>query len=245
MLEYSDDLTTNLVQNDWIRIKLNKFVFESSWWIFFHHPYDRPSSYDWNAIEVLRNRYYAVTVAINSYYLLQSPYKTNCKQYYTETEFKSRKECIRMCKLNVSQSKCGVISHEVNVYRGEPNVRFVGNDSEEHCVHKLDLKRNCFKLCPNYDCFKQYIVPKIESQYEFDHTQISITTPTNPMTVYRHKPRIEAFEFVCYIASALSLWFGFSVYSLYEWTEKVYKKTKLLILKKPVFKANAVIIKRY
>ena len=223
---------------------MNTDIFDS-WWVYLHNRNDRPSGYDWNAIEVQKNVSYSVTFGLNSYHLLKSPYKTDCKHYERETQFKSRKDCIRKCKLRISQTECGVISHEVDVYRGEQNVRFVENDEQDFCVNKLDLRRKCVKICSNYDCFKEYIVPKIVSLYKHDHCEISITVPTKPLTTYRHKPRIESIEFVCYIASALSLWFGFSVFSLYDWSRMLYKKTKLLILKKPIFKTNVLIVKNY
>ena len=55
------------------------------------------------------------------------------------------------------------------------------------------------------------IIEQIRSEYL---SRVKIIIPFEPKTVYYVKPSKEIVEFVCYLASTLSLWFGFSILSV-------------------------------
>ena len=243
-----------LVQNDYLKFKLANIGVYNSWWIYIHNELDTPSGYDWNAVEIKKSFYYSMGFTLNSYQLLERPYPTDCKNYNTNTVYLSRKDCIRKCKIKQSLDKCRVISYETDVYRDEPVVRFAETKDEIQCVKDLKLKRSCMKMCPNSDCYKQHFVPKIvsESNENYpDYTEMSLAITADPQVKNYHKPRIETVEFLCYMASTFSLWFGFTMISIYSRFHDLFKQTKLAIhkskLKHSHFKSDKVfiIIKKY
>jgi hypothetical protein len=77
------------------------------------------------------------------------------------------------------------------------------------------------------DCVKRYFTPrviasgKIEDYY--NETAVHISIPMEPNKIYCYLPKIETIEFLCYLASILSLWFGFSFLSIYILVEKLQK----------------------
>ncbi len=164
-----------------------------------------------------------MTYSVKTYHLLQSPYPTNCINYYSSTEFLSIKDCIRRCRLKESFSNCKVISDEINVFKWETSVRFVENSDEEKCIKDLDLIEYCSKFCSNMDCVKHYYKPVLISGELTDRKEviIDLTILTEPETTFWHKPKIETIEFLCYIASILSIWFGFSILSIYFWIKRL------------------------
>ncbi len=140
-------------------------------------------------------------------------YPTNCINYYSNTEFLSRKDCIRRCRLKESFSNCKVISYEINVFKWKTSVRFVENNDKEKCIKDLDLIEYCSKFCSNKDCVKHYYKPVLISGTPRDRKEVRIylAVPTEPETTFWHKPKIETIELLFYIASILSVWFEFSI----------------------------------
>ena len=199
-----------------------------------HDSMDIPSSYEWNAIEVKRKHTYEVTYSLKSYHLLKSPYPTNCKNYSKETEFMSHKDCVRRCRRQIMEEKCGFLSHEVDIYKGEPPARFANTTDDELCAKNLNLTKECRRKCPNADCVKHYYKPKIISSREHDHhfVDIDIMIPSEPITSFFHRPQIQIIEFLCYIASILSLWFGFSILSVCFWLKILFFKIKSITFNK-------------
>ena len=222
-----------MAQYDFIKFKFIRFGIYNNLWFSVHNSYDIPISYDWDSVEVKKSFHYSITFSLTSFQLLRSPYSTDCKNYYKETEFLSRKDCIRKCKLTESQDKCGVVSHEVDVYENETNVRFAQSLEEVNCVKNLNLKSDCVNKCPNYDCFKQDYAPKITAQYSsnYNHCEVDLAIPTDPQLTHHHKPKIETIEFLCFMASTFSLWFGFNLLSIYDWIQIFCYKTKSSINK--------------
>jgi hypothetical protein len=53
-------------------------------------------------------------------------------------------------------------------------------------------------------------------------TYVAITRKMEPKTTHLYQPKIETIEFLCYIASILGLWFGFSFLSIQLWLEKIF-----------------------
>ena len=202
-------------------------VVQNNWWLYIHDPHDIPSSYEWNAIQLEKGSRSTVEFTVNSYHLLKSPYHTNCLDY-SQTEYLSRKDCIRKCKINRSVDKCGVVSHEMDVYKDEPNVRFAQTEVELNCVKGLGLKRKCPQMCPKNDCFKQHYTEKLISRLNLNsnHSILKLAFSTDPQIAHHHKPKLETIEFLCYFASILSLWFGVSMISTFDWLKIVLTKVK-------------------
>ena len=213
-----------LGKNDYIWLKLVAFV-QNAWWLYMHDPNDIPSAYEWNAIQLEKGFRSAVEFTVNSYQLLETPYPTNCLDY-NKTEYLSRKDCIRKCKINRSVHNCGVISYEMDVYRDEPNVRFAETEDELNCVKNLSLKKKCPQICPKTDCFKLHYIQKLVSKLNVDsnYSLIKLAFSTDPQIAHHHKPKLETIEFLCYLATIMGLWFGFSIISTFDWLKIILSK---------------------
>jgi hypothetical protein len=74
------------------------------------------------------------------------------------------------------------------------------------------------------DCVIRYYKPYVtasESNDNNEYSTVSISIPMEPKRIYRYYPKIETIEFLCYFASILSLWFGFSFQSINVWVDKL------------------------
>ena len=63
---------------------------------------------------------------------------------------------------------------------------------------------------------------------------IGISYDDEPDTIYNHTPQQEIVEFVCFFCGVISLWTGFSIFSMYTFSRKV------LIRSKKTLKLNTV-----
>jgi hypothetical protein len=153
-----------------------------------------------------------------SYQLLEKPYQTNCIDYPSKTEYLSREDCIRRNRLNKSITECKVIAEGINLFKWETGI-FMNSTLDEKCIENINIEIDKYssQKCQQLDCVKNYYKPVLISReiYDKKDIRIDITCPSDPETTYGHKPRIETIEFLCYIASILSLWFDFSFFSLY------------------------------
>ena len=207
--------TTKLRWFDKLTFEFNNYgSAHSYWWLYMHNPYDMPASIEWNAIPLAMNNLYQVTWSLNSFSLLEAPYRTNCRNYRKSSEHLSRRDCIRKCKLNTSVDKCGVILEGIDIRKGEPSVLF-GSADDKQCVEKIDFETICRKECSHYDCLIDYYQPAQVNYYPFSKTYLVLVSPTKPETKFYHEPKLEPVEFMCYLGSTLSTWFGLSVYSFY------------------------------
>ena len=200
------------------------------WWLFIHNNEEHISAYEWNGLSLQSNILYVVTYSVRSYKLLPSPYRTNCVDYSQRLGVKTRKNCIRKCMLRESLEKCGVVSDEIDVYSGEQNVVFAKSDEEKNCTERENLNDICWKQCWYNDCYKQYMEPRVIEAMSQNHHKASLMIPFEPRTTLIHKPCYQLIEFLCYLASTLSLWFGFSVISVYYWIKDLIIVQKVVKL---------------
>ena len=152
---------------------------------------------------------------MDSFQLLESPYRTDCKFYRTSSSYLSRKDCIRKCKLRVSIEKCGYIWGDIDLMRDEKSV-FFGDIHNQSCIEDIKFLTICSKECPHSDCNIEYYEPilivEYAYNYEYEYSSLHLEIPKKPETAYFHEPRIETIEFICYLASTVGLWFGLSFY---------------------------------
>ena len=127
-----------------------------AWWILLHNENDQVSSYEWNSVNLKSGHEYTLSYNVKSFRLLPSPFIRNCVDYGEETEFQSRKDCIRKCKVRQAMDKCGGLHNDMDVFEREPNVTFLSK-SKGQCVLNLNLNKACPLNCSRYDCFKQHI----------------------------------------------------------------------------------------
>ena len=192
-----------------------------------HGSYNYPSTSDWYGVGLKQSFWYTLSYSVQTYHLLKSPYSTDCLDYKRDTPFLSREDCVRKCRVNESKTKCGVISHETDIFRGEPNIRFAKSSEEEECIKRLDLKKYCYDMCPKDDCLIAHYKPIVleEINKNMDDLMVSLIVPSEPETTYHHKSSVELIELLCYLASTVGLWFGVSIFSVISYLKSIKLNT--------------------
>ena len=183
-----------------------------------HNSYDVPSSYNWNSIEVKQGYYVPITYTHEVYEQIET-HSGKCNNYHMITNYNSRSDCIRKCKLRESVAKCGVVYEGIDIYKDEGNFSFAGSDAQRKCViDSIKYGDHCTNECPWTDCRQDWFTPKIifsSNDYE-DYTLVQLIPPTNPKIIYRENAKVFS-NLSLYLASGnLSLWFGLALYILYN-----------------------------
>ena len=90
--------------------------------------------------------------------------------------------------------------------------------STDHEYNEFNFSKNCSKMCGmGVDCYKEYFfVWDKEMSDKFFRINLNeiiiiIEFPTHPTTIYEISLKMSFEEYLCLIASILSLWFGFSI----------------------------------
>ena len=97
---------------------------------------------------------------------------------------------------------------------------------------------NCSKKCAKYtDCFKEHFIcessPSKLGASNWKDFGIFINFPTHPTTIYEISLKMSFEEYLCLIASIVSLWFGFSILMFTQFCQilfnKIINKYKIVI----------------
>ena len=169
--------------------------------------------------------------------LLPAPYKTNCFNY-TELGCQSKQDCVDKCQIELSMKQCNN-SLPLNIYVD------VNNDKDVYKFSKCTYYFNynvCEEKFKSPDCMNEYFLikpsilfnKKINSGYfhffnatkrgmKYNNsliTQVQIVFDGEPDIIYRHSPSQYPVEFICFIGGVISLWTGFSVFSLYAYGKR-------------------------
>jgi len=152
-------------------------------------------------------------------------------------ELQTRYECIYKCK----------IDNIIKMTNSYPFIYFTYNlnRSLKFNVKKIYTKLDLPKL-DHYsgevfsDICGIYCDSMIETNQEFylfqvqklgtfamDYHPIFIEFPTEPVTIYEIYPKMYFEEYLCFVASLLSLWFGFSFVNCYKYFILMYKTLKI------------------
>jgi hypothetical protein len=82
----------------------------------------------------------------------------------------------------------------------------------------------CGDICYNDDCYREYYCINHEYIGKInDSIYILFVPQSTPTTIIVHSAKLRLQEFLCYIASIISLWFGFSIIVLNEIGLNIYK----------------------
>ena len=192
-------------------------ISNESWNLYLHNKSEHMSGYDWNRFNLKPKYQYTLSSRTKSFRLLPRPYRTDCYEYSQSSPFTSRKACIRHCKVKEAMNRCGHFYRDIDVFEGEQNApSFQSKDI--NCVRNLTLKEYCSKKCPKQDCFKQhkevFLLENVLMSGKPPTNRIYLFIPFEPKTTFYHKPSLGIIELFCYLASTVSLWFGFSMVAL-------------------------------
>jgi hypothetical protein len=78
---------------------------------------------------------------------------------------------------------------------------------DEQCIKTIDLNKAYRSVCPQMDCIKFYYKPFVLSNFKLNGSisEIAFSISAEPKTSLIYRPKLETIEFLCYIASILSL----------------------------------------
>ena len=142
---------------------------------------------------------------------LPKPYETNCLNFRLRHRYVSKLECIDECKIGYWRSVRGQGFWPGNYLAGETLDVYPEFVPENITFDRLSGD-HCKTVCPEKsDCYSEYYGFKLFNQpWLGGITTITIMAPELPDIVQTHSPKILFEEFVSYVASYVSLWFGFS-----------------------------------
>jgi hypothetical protein len=162
--------------------------------------------------------------------LIQKPYSTACVDY-KQFGYHLRSDCIFKCKTDFHKK-------ELNSWPGF----YATTDSEsdlfmierENRSFNLIAGQKCRKHCGNEnDCLKEYYDQNYRRFIKDDNPfNIDVAPTQYPILIIKHTPKIQFEEFMCYVASITSVWFGFSVIMLSDICSLILKKFVLIIKNK-------------
>jgi hypothetical protein len=156
--------------------------------------------------------------------LMSKPYKTSCFDY-KNIGYYSRADCIFKCKVgNYAKNQS---EWPAKFYTDDRRSDLVMNESSYNSM-EFELSDKCRELCgESKDCFAEnYELSEIRSYGENGLFTIVIPLPTIPTLIFTHWPKIRFEEFLCFIGSIFSLWFGFSIVMLSDVCLLVVKQVK-------------------
>ena len=166
---------------------------------------------------------------------LPKPYETNCFDY-NSIGFKSRKHCIDSCRENElrkyypGQFPGTYLSYNLSSVEKIINLRHI-YENDWGFDHKIAVK--CRDMCGlRMDCTSVYYRSEVvPATYDYNGLFLNALPPEPTQLVYTHSPKIIFEEFVSYIASYVSLWFGFSFLMVSNAIYKsfVYLKNNLFV----------------
>jgi len=123
----------------------------------------------------------------------------------------TRDDCIMECKVKEFIEKTGLFPCDFLNDNSSHNELMFSTFKDETSFQWSD---KCWQKCSqNTDCYKEFF--RLDSkENEAKKNTLRIEFPSHPTTIYEISLKMSVEEYLCYIASILSLWFGFSILSL-------------------------------
>ncbi|KAI1287407.1 hypothetical protein HDE_10105 [Halotydeus destructor] len=147
--------------------------------------------------------------------LLPSPFSSDCKDF-TKFDYTSGADCVRKCMVRVYKEERANVwpktvpaPDSVSITQGYELGRNNTN-IEKRCTEVCEPKEDCLRTM--YKVQDDIKIPKRRIETSRDRIQISVLRGLE--TTIALKPKLDEIELFSYIASAISMWFGFSVLTL-------------------------------
>ena len=135
-------------------------------------------------------------------------------------------ECINNCKIKEFIEKTGLFPGKY-LFFGEnySDLKF----STFKQFFAFNWSENCLQLCGhNTDCYREYFISDFkEYHYKYINPMkfdLAIEFPTHLTTIYEISLKMSFGEYLCLIASILSLWFGFSILSFIDFIQIIFNR---------------------
>ena len=170
---------------------------------------------------------------------LPKPYETQCVDYQ-KRNYTSRRDCIYQCRIKkLSEFRPGKWLGSYLNYNSssDENMVDVYPFWSEFCSNDVEIGDSCKEKCGlDYECYSElYEVSLQHNNHRFPAFYVPILPPDMPDLVYTQLPNIQMVEFLSYLGSAISLFFGISVImvsdSIMKFSKHVWNKYQIFSLK--------------
>ena len=153
-----------------------------------------------------------------------------------------RQNCFKNCKNNEFIKSFN--KYPATIFANKISSKFKFSNSNEY--QKYNSSEKCSQKCElGVECYKEYFFVQAKhfkdenddpDQYDYG---IHFQFPTHPTTIYEISLKMQFEEYLCLIASILSLWFGFSILWLTQMFPIIY--TKIMITQPTcILRINAI-----
>lgn len=211
-IKYFDN--SNDGQHVFVKIFLNKNLLQS-FNIIIHNRKYPPSEGQEKLIYTRDKSEEHLSITKTTISLLPSPYITACFDY-RQIGYKSRQDCVHNCKHDYYRQHFG------RLYEGS----IIEASSDEYwnstLIPRDHLKwmfNNCTQMCRLENCYNEYysveeIPIKATLSAKSETFILSLYAHINYDTTCTHLPKLQFTEFLIYVGSVFSLWFGISMISM-------------------------------
>lgn len=144
---------------------------------------------------------------------LPAPYFTDCMNYF-EIGFPSKQRCISQC----------ITKGTIEAFNKVPFTESIYEPIALHHIHMTDTSNRTFNLilnslemkfkssCRNWDCLSKKYINSLSAEYN-DVNRLLVKATREPSLVVQFQAKLKIAEFIIYLLSTFSTWFGFSVLS--------------------------------
>ena len=172
--------------------------------------------------------YYWLTFSMLTNVQLKSPYDTHCIDYKSFINMSSGIECFTACVDSVVKKYFGKghfisitpnrghgdIDNDAKVVNDYHQLRIIsGDDIDDESTANLlnQLEEGCLLRCEKSDCNQKYTITNVFSDPNNDNVTIKflVSSPQEPFITIGSIPRLEILEYLIFILSSTSIWFGF------------------------------------
>ena len=153
-------------------------------------------------------------------HLLESPYKTDCFDY-NKQNLESQSHCQDNCLTSMYLAWLDKVPFDVTIYE---NLTEPFSYTFKYDDHQIGTLRNtCSSICAKPDCFHETVTPKLISTEDGTKFYVNIYPPDEPDIITQHVPQMKLVDFVTYLLSCISFWFGFSPFTFLVKTKLIEK----------------------
>ncbi|KAI1305848.1 hypothetical protein HDE_01195 [Halotydeus destructor] len=146
---------------------------------------------------------------------LPAPYKTNCFNY-SLIGYQSKDHCSEDCVIKETLRDTGRLPFSVALYDANLTTMVIQqvdieNGSYTRLLNQMDAV--CTSKCPWSDCHANDHVAVILTSFASLDLGFELYLTNEPYVITEHKARQMLIDYVSFILSCISFWFGFSPYS--------------------------------
>lgn len=149
--------------------------------------------------------------------MLPPPYKTNCLDY-SKIGCLTRIDCIEKCRNEFSKSG--------NYYSSGKNY---GNIFIYMGLAQFHNTLLCEEKYESSDCFSEYYNIKMitdQTNWVKNASFVRVLISDEPDNIITHSPQFYPIELMCFVGGLISLWTGFSIYSVFGYGKWIFRKNK-------------------